>query len=82
MDDDMSTPCASDEFLHIDEYESDTIINFTKRIAAIGVTMQRISLPSISDFSLEQFRYLHRHCEKWNICSQEFVSWKHEMTIK
>jgi serine/threonine protein kinase len=52
VDDDMSTPCASDEFLHIDEYESDTIINFTKRLAAIGVTMQRISLPSISDFSL------------------------------
>ena len=52
VDDDMSTPCASDEFLHIYEYESDTIINFTKRIAAIGVTMQRISLPSISDFSL------------------------------
>ena len=50
--DDMSTPCASDEVSHIDEYESDAISNFTERAAATGVTTQRISLPSISDFSL------------------------------
>ena len=49
--DDMSIPCASDEFLHVDEYESD-ISNFTERAAAIGVTTQSISLPSISNFSL------------------------------
>tara|TARA_B100001778_G_C18550035_1_gene612586 strand:+ start:99 stop:668 length:570 start_codon:yes stop_codon:yes gene_type:complete len=49
--DDMSTPCASDEFSHIGEYESD-ISNFTERTTALGVTTRRISLPSISDFSL------------------------------